>query len=113
MDKLERYREIIKNLLTKYHNLSQHSICDDVEGLLAFDEERDQYLWFQTGWHQQKRIRGITVHIRIKNEKVWVEEDWTDLGVVDDLLANGIPSTEIVLGFQPPDVRQHTEFAIA
>ncbi|MBD1854456.1 XisI protein [Leptolyngbya boryana CZ1] len=113
MDKLIEYRKIIQQILTSYQNLTPHSPDDEVESLLAFDEVRDQYLWLRSGWQNKNRVRHITMYLRIKNDKVWVEEDWTDLCVVDDLLAAGIPATDIVLGFQPPDVRQYTDFAIA
>ena len=112
MDKLIQYREIIEQILTGYQKLVPSSPDDEVEELLAFDEKRDQYLWFRSGWQNKARVRHVTIYIRIKNGKVWVEEDWTDLEVVNDLLSAGIPA-DIVLGFQPLDVRQHTEFAIA
>ncbi len=44
----------------------------NIETLLAFDEKRDQYLWFQVGWTPEERIKGISVHIRIKNEKIYI-----------------------------------------
>lgn len=113
MDKLKHYREIIKQLLTEYRNLGQPQNNRDLEDSIAFDQERDHYFWFEWGWEDQRRVRGITVYIRIKNDKIWVEEDWTDLGVVDDLLAAGIPKEDIVLGFHPPSERALTEFAIA
>ncbi|KAM3094948.1 XisI protein [Phormidesmis sp. 146-12] len=111
MDKLEHYRSIIKKILTTYHQMT--SSKPDVESLLAFDEERDQYLWFRWGWQDDKRIRHITVYLCIKNDKIWVEEDMTDLCVVDSLLEAGVPKSDIVLGFQPPSKRSLTEFAIA
>jgi hypothetical protein len=55
--------------------------------LLAFDQQRDQYLWFQVGWTTEERIKGISVHIRIKNEKIYIEEDWTEEGEVYSSLA--------------------------
>ncbi len=55
----------------------------------------------------------ITMYLRIKNGKIWVEEDWTDLGVVDDLLAAEIPQSDIVLEFHHPSKRPFTEFATA
>lgn len=46
MDKLDYYRDIIKKLLTQYHQMatSSKTECSDEEDMLAFDEERDQYL---------------------------------------------------------------------
>ena len=53
------------------------------------------------------------MYLQIKNGKIWVEEDSTDLCVVDDLLAAGISKSDIVLGFHHPSKRAFTEFAIA
>lgn len=41
------------------------------------------------------------------------QEDWTERGVAADLEEAGIPKSEIVLGFQPPEVRPFTEYAAA
>ncbi|MEB3281197.1 MAG: element excision factor XisI family protein [Lyngbya sp.] len=49
--------------------------------------------------------------ICIKEGKVWVEEDSTNLCVVDDLLSEEIPKNQIVLGFHHPSKRGLTEFA--
>ncbi|MUG92566.1 addiction module toxin, HicA family [Scytonema sp. UIC 10036] len=53
------------------------------------------------------------IYIRLKDEKIWIEEDWTENGVATDLLLKGIPKEEIVLAFHPLHVRQYTEFASA
>lgn len=112
MDKLNYYRELIKKILIEYNQLASQTPNSHVDSLLAFDENRDQYIWFQTGWRQKKRVRGITVHIQIKNDKIWVEEDWTEEGIANELLKLGVSSSDIVLGFHPPESRQFTEFAI-
>lgn len=115
MDKLINYRQKIKEILTGYYEMTiKGSITLDeleTDERLAFDEERDQYLWFCSGWSGKKRIRHINVYLRIKDGKIWVEEDSTDLCVVDDLLAVGIPKNDIVLGFHHPNKRIFTEFA--
>ena len=113
MDKLEGYRKTIKKILTGYHQLSHADIHSDIEDLLAFDEKQDNYLWFRSGWDGNKRVSTIIIFLRLKNDKIWVEEDWTDLCVVDDLLEAGVPKTDIVLAFHPPSKRKFTEFAIA
>lgn len=117
MEKLEYYRSTVKKILTRYYEMTVNGAValDDSEAddRLAFDEERDQYLWFRSGWEGKQRIRHITMYIRIKDGKIWVEEDWTDLCVVDDLLAAGIPKSDIVLGFHHPSKRALTEFATA
>ncbi len=113
MDKLEHYRLIIKKILTEYHQLFSQASIPNVEMLLAFDEQRDQYLWFQVGWTLEERIKGISVHIRIKNEKIYIEEDWTEKGIATELLREGVPKKDIVLAFHDPETRKLTEFAVA
>ena len=34
-------------------------------------------------------------------------------GVAEELVQAGIPKSHIVLGFRPPEVRKHTEYAVA
>lgn len=80
---------------------------------MAFDETRDQYIWFRFGWDDKKQIQYIIIYLCIKNGKIWVEEDATNLCVVDDLLSAGIPQADIVLGFHHPSKRGLTEFATA
>ena len=38
-----------------------------------------------------------------------MEEDETEAGIATELMRLGIPSSEIVLAFQPPEVRQFTK----
>jgi len=113
MDKLEHYRFLVKKILTEYHQLFSQAASPNVEMLLAFDEERDQYLWFQVGWTSEERIKGISLHLRIKNEKIYIEEDWTEEGIANELLREGVPKEDIVLAFYDPEARKLTEFAIA
>ena len=112
MDKLIQYQNFIKQILTEYQRISAQVPVPDVDEVLIFDDERKQYLWFNIGWKQGKRVKGISVYIRIKNEKIYIEEDWTEEGMANELLRLGVPKEDIVLAFQPPEVRKFTEFAI-
>ena len=113
MDKLAQYRNIIKKILTEYFEMTNTQIskkCEfEVSERLAIDETRYQYIWFRFGWDDKKQIQHIIIYLTIKNGKVWVEEDATDLCVVDDLLSAGIPQNDIVLGFHHPSKRFFTE----
>lgn len=111
MDKLTHYQNIIKQVLAAYQKISAQVPVPDVDEELMFDDERSQYLWFNIGWKLGKRVKGISVYIRIKNEKIYIEEDWTEEGIATELMSLGVPASDIVLAFQPPEVRQYTEFA--
>ena len=114
MDKLTKYRALIKQLLTDYLELINRSaVPKEVETEVVFDEERDHYMLLNVGWAGRKRFRGTTIYLRLRDGKIWVEEDWLEEGIVKDLLAAGVPKEDIVLAFQHPDMRPYTEFAIA
>lgn len=112
MDKINQYRTIIKQILTQ-HTKSTGVSTPGMETELVFDEEHDHYMLFRLGWSSRGRIHGTTIHIRLRNGKVWIEEDWTEEGIATELLNAGVPQEDIVLAFHEPEMRQYTEFAIA
>ncbi|MBT9315042.1 XisI protein [Leptothoe spongobia] len=113
MDKLKNYRYIIQKVLTEYQQWAAGENQPGIEQCLSLDETRDQYLWFHVGWQEKMRDFGVTVYLRIEQDKVWIEEDWTKQGIANELLEAGIPAEDIVLGFQHPSKRVLTEFAVA
>ncbi len=112
MDRLKHYRQTIKEVITEYHQINKKA-NSAIESVLALDEVHDQYLLLLMGWNKDERIKNVMIHIQLKDEKIWIEEDWTEEGVATDLLQKGIGREEIVLAFHPPHVRKYTEFAIA
>ena len=113
MDKLKRYRQIIKKILGDYIALDNRQPDPGVESFLLSDEQNDHYIWMSLGWKNNRRVQITHVYVRIRNGKFWIEEDWTEEGIATELLAAGVPHEDIVLAFQPPEMRQYTEFAAA
>jgi XisI protein len=111
MDQLNHYREIVQKILTEYQQWAARANEPGVQQCVSFDRERDQYLWFHVGWQNKERDFGVTVYIRIEQGKIWIEEDWTKQGIVDEFLDAGVPPEDIVLGFHHPSKRPFTEFA--
>lgn len=111
MDKLEKYRILVKKILTEYHDWTSGSANLNDESCLVFDEERDHYLWLFIGWQGKTRVKNTQVHIRIKHDKIWIEEDWTEEGIATELVNLGVPKDDIILAFYPPEERKFTEFA--
>jgi hypothetical protein len=66
-----------------------------------------------TGWEKYYRVHGSVLHIDIRNGKVWIQHDGIEGGVAEELVEAGIPRDHIVLAFQPPSLRQYTEYAAA
>ena len=111
MDNLNRYRHIIRELIQRY---AQHQpACGEVQIEVIFDETNDHYELMYAGWNGPYRIHGSVLHIDIRQEKVWIQYDGTEDGIAEELVKAGIPHDRIVLAFKPPDVRAHTDFAVA
>ncbi|WP_422387058.1 element excision factor XisI family protein [Anabaena sphaerica] len=51
------------------------------------------------------------MHIDIKNGKIWIQHDGTEVGIATLLLIKGVPKQDIVLAFHAPEMREFTEFA--
>jgi hypothetical protein len=113
MDKLEEYSKIIKQILTEYVELTNRHSHQEIETFLVTDEQKQHYIWMNLGWQNGERVTGMTVYVRIRDHKFWIEEDWTEDGIANDLLQAGVSKEDIVLAFQPPKLRQSTDFAAA
>ncbi len=113
MDKMTQYRELIKRLLCRYIEFDNRSPTGGVQAMLVADDERGQYMWVRFGWVKNKRIRAIPVYVRLEANKIWIEEDWTEEGIATDLVRESVPKEDIVLAFQPPEMRPYTDFAAA
>ncbi|WP_353929302.1 XisI protein [Okeanomitos corallinicola TIOX110] len=110
MEKIEQYRTYIQNLLTEY---AQGSPSDDeVETQLIFDQERDHYQVVYAGWKNRRPMYGCVLHLDIKNGKIWIQYNGTEIDIADELVKLGVPKSDIVLAFHEPLMRQYTGFAV-
>lgn len=112
MDTKLKYQEIIKDVLQK-HIKYRMSLSDGYYSQVLFDDERGHYLLLDWGWNGDKYLHATPIHIDLINNKIWIQYDDTEEGVASDLLENGVPKEDIILGFRHPKVRPHTGFAIA
>ncbi len=113
MDRLNDYRMLIKRILTDYAGLLNSQPVAGMDTEVVFDEERDHYMLYNVGWPAEGPVSEATIYVRIRNGKFRIEEDWTEEGVANLLLEAGVPNEDIILAFHPPEVRPHTEFAVA
>ncbi len=113
MDKLTRYRNLIKSILSEYVEIDKYQPIPGVETLLIADEQRNHYQLFTLGWSQRRRVRNLRIYVRLIEGKFWIEHDLTEDGIATELLKAGVPKEDIVLAFQAPEMRPYTEFAAA
>lgn len=115
MDKIARYRQIIQDVLTEYgsYKIAGTENAEEFETQLIFDMTHDHYQILHVGWKGYDRTFSCPIHIDIKGDKVWIQQNLTDYDFIADLIEKGIPKEDIVLGFHAPYKRPYTEFAAA
>ena len=111
MEKLQLYQKKIKEILDAYVAATKPNINEEV--YVVTDDVKKHFLLYHNSWQNSSRDYGCILHIRLKNEKVYVEYDGTDVGFADTFVEAGIPKQDIVLAFHAPAKRPYTGFAIA
>ena len=110
MDSLDDYRHIIHSILTDY------AAIPIANGLIdcytVFDTKQDHYQVMNVGWDGHRRVYGCVLHLDIKGGKVWIEQNMTEMKVAQELVKKGVSKEDIVLGFQAPEMRQYTDYAV-
>ena len=111
MDTMKTYRRIIEEILEYYVDISYAN--GEIENEMIYDPVNNRYIVISVGWEDVRRIHGCLIHIDIIEGKIWIQRDGTEDGIAVELEQAGIPKKHIVLGFHQPDVRQHTDYAVA
>ncbi len=110
MAKTDEYGQIVRDILTEYSQIKAAN--EEVEPELIFDLVRNRYQLVHVGWSQKRRIYGCVLHLDIKDDKIWIQHDGTEIGIANELVARNIPKHDIIIGFHSPFKRQFTEFAV-
>ena len=110
MDNLEFYRSEIQSLLTAYAAVPIAN--GTIDCYTVFDTKQDHYQVMNVGWDGYRRVYGCVLHIDIKQEKIWIEQNMTEMRIAQELLKQGVSKEDIVLGFQSPEIRQYTDYAV-
>jgi hypothetical protein len=113
MEKMTQYRELVKRLLQERAHLSSSFSQPGIEKLLLTDDEHGQYMMLKLGWDNGARVQWITVYVRVKAGKIWIEQDLTEEGIGNAFLQAGVPREDIVAAFHDPELRQYTELVAA
>ena len=64
------------------------------------------------GWREHQRIYNCVVHLEIIDSKIWIQRN-QNRPIYNVLIAMGVAKEDIVLGLQPPYIREYTGFGVA
>jgi serine/threonine protein kinase len=111
MARLENYRQVVRQLLTAQADSDQN--LKAVECQLIFDTEHDHYQLLDVGWDGLKRVYHCYIHLDIKDDKIWIQRNMTEMDIAAELVALGVAKADIVLGLHPPYKRPYTDYGVA
>ncbi len=113
MEKLEKYRHVIRQLLTKIAAVGYSEPNSDVECQFICDTENDHYQLLDIGWEEFNRIYNCFIHIDIKNGKIWIQQNMTEDDLAYELVEMGVDKEDIILGLHAPYKRPYTGYGVA
>ena len=111
MDKKLDYGKLLQEILSEKVETVKPS--SKLAEILIADSANGVYAWQAFGWTNGERESYQRFFARIKDNKIHIEEDWTEEGIGTILLERGVSPKDIVIEFHPPEMRQYTDFAVA
>jgi hypothetical protein len=109
-DQLTQYQDIIQALLAEYSDRRSDA---EIDSQCIFDSQRHHYQIVNVGWSNGHRVYGCVIHLDIKDGKIWLQYNGTEIDIAQKLVDRGVPKTDIVLGFQAPHRRPFTDYAVS
>lgn len=110
MDRIKKYQAVVLDLLNAYAEIKPINL-KAVENLVIADKEKHHYQLIRVGWQDRTFVHDTMLHLNIKDERVWIQCNWTAWDIAQELLDRGIAKNDIVIGFIPESERQYTGFA--
>ena len=110
MEKLGQYQQFVQNLLSRYADYQPTSGETEIQAV--FDTVRNHYQIVHVGWQGQRWVHSCSVHVDIKDGKIWIQWNGTEDDLAKELVDLGVPKKDIVIGFHTPYMRQFTDYAV-
>ncbi|MEL6554497.1 MAG: element excision factor XisI family protein [Cyanobacteria bacterium J06621_11] len=105
MDRVETYREIIREFLTSF---AQNSEKDQ----LVFDNEHGRYLVIHNEWCNNRQMYGTSIHLDLIDSKIWIQQNNTEIYIDRELIQRGVDPKDLVLGLRAPAIRERIAAAL-
>ena len=112
MEKLERYQKILTEFVEDFAK-SPFSIQKGLENQALIDTKHNHFQVVTIGWDKNSFVYNPILHFDIKDEKIWIQQNWTDVLLDTELTKMGVDKNDIVLGFLPIYAREHSSYAVA
>ncbi|MEM1328035.1 MAG: element excision factor XisI family protein [Bacteroidota bacterium] len=112
MDRVTTYKQIIHDELAE-RAARKVSYSEDMSNRLIVNQERTEFILIRLGWFRE-RYRYVTLfHIEIRENKIWLHQNNTDVVIEDILTRKGVQADDIVVAFVHPMERAQENVALA
>jgi XisI protein len=106
MEKLEHYQKILTKFVEDFAE-KPFSIQKNLENQALVDTKNNHYQVVTLGWDKKSFVYSPILHFDIKNDKIWIQQNWTDILLDNELIKMGVDRNDIVLGFLPVYAREY------
>ena len=112
MDKITQYKKIARQLIEQYGAPDQNEGAE-VQTAVVTDDQHGHYILLNLGWQDNHRTYFPYLHLDVRNGKIFVEKNHTEIAIAKELERLGVPKDDIVLAFHAPYKRQFSGYAVA
>ena len=112
MDKIIKYQQVILGLLEEYAAIPP-SYSTALRDEVVADTIRNHFQLISLGWENNCFIYEVVFHLDIIDGKIWIQQNNTEADLAAELVERGIPKSDLVIGFQPADIRAISGYAIS
>lgn len=103
MDRVATYQETVKEILELQKDATVSP--SDLEKHLVMNENQDEFVLLIFGWYDELYRHSVLFHLEIREDKIWIHQNNTDVDIARRLVDAGVPDTHIVIGFVDPLMR--------
>lgn len=106
--KVRKYEALIINLLNTLK-------AADSDYYLVIDKQNRHYQLFTAGWdNKSSYFCRILIHFHLREQGIiCLFENHTEVEIVDVLMEEGVPKSDILLSFLPKEAREYAGYAVA
>lgn len=103
MDKKLKYEAALLAFLEEYAQIKPINFRN-ANNQVIVDRENGHYQLVRLGWQDGKYIHNTVFHFDLVDSKVVVQQNRTDLSIVDELEEYGIASADVFMPFSEPEM---------
>ncbi|MCP4709662.1 MAG: XisI protein [Planctomycetes bacterium] len=109
MADLAHYQNAVQTLIQRIAALKPHK--DNLEWQVWADTTHGHYQLLNVGWRGDQRVHRCVIHLDIKDGKVWIQHNSTEIELDEELIVLGVAREDILLGFLPAYRRTEAQLA--